>query len=527
MAGKIFINYRRDDSISTAGRLHDRLAQTFGRKNLFMDVDQIPAGFDFVEYLHSQVAACDVFLAVIGPNWLNAKDDDGRRRFDNPDDYVTVEIAAALARSIPVIPVLVDGALTPKADKLPDSVKPLVRRNAVEVRNTQFGRDAEALANKVREALKIARPAMGRWPFLATATAWLKAPGQWRTVAGSAMALLLVGWIGLYEMGLPVWVPWAAQPDSPRAAAEAELQRLKEEVQRQSKAAAAAEAKRKAAEAELQQIKEEVERQTKAAADAEAKLKAAETEQQRLAGLQEEDQRKARAAADVEAKRKAAEAEQQRLAALKAEEQRQVRAAADVEAERKAAEAEQQRLKEEVQRQAKAVVDPPAMVSATGLFTIRTNTQVIGVSDDIPRYVPSISDCERNCAKLASCKVFSYNRSSGVCYRYTQVPSVALNEKFDSGIRIEQSNSPKAALPATQSAPTVATGPFTIRSNTEAIGSPPVDGKPVRSIGECEQSCTQSATCKIFTFRKSTAMCYTYSDATFVPSDYFVTGIRQ
>ena len=85
---KIFINYRRDDLIGTAGRLHDRLAQTFGRKNLFMDVDHIPAGVDFVDYLHSQVAACDVFLAVIGPNWLDAKDDDGRRRFDNPDDFV-------------------------------------------------------------------------------------------------------------------------------------------------------------------------------------------------------------------------------------------------------------------------------------------------------------------------------------------------------------------------------------------------------------------------------------------------------
>jgi hypothetical protein len=131
MAGKIFINYRRDDSPGTAGRLHDRLAQTFGRNNLFMDVDHIPAGVDFVDHLHSQVAACDVFLAVIGPNWLNAKDERGRRRFDNPDDFVTIEIAAALARNIRVIPVLVDGARTPKADRLPDSVKPLARRNAV------------------------------------------------------------------------------------------------------------------------------------------------------------------------------------------------------------------------------------------------------------------------------------------------------------------------------------------------------------------------------------------------------------
>src|SRR5260370_19406749 len=175
----IFINYRRDDSISTAGRLHDRLAQTFGRKSLFMDVDHIPAGVDFVDYLHSQVAACDVFLAVIGPNWLNAKDDRGRRRFDNPDDFVTIEIAAALARNIRVIPVLVDGACTPKADELPDSVKPLVRRNAVEVRNTHFGRDAEALANKVGEALKDAPAVPRRGPFGASAAGRSRAPGRW------------------------------------------------------------------------------------------------------------------------------------------------------------------------------------------------------------------------------------------------------------------------------------------------------------------------------------------------------------
>jgi len=188
MAGKIFINYRRDDSIGTAGRLNDRLAQTFGRNNLFMDVDNIPAGVDFVEYLQSQVAACDVFLAIIGPNWLDSKDDDGRRRFDNPDDYVAIEIAAALARKIRVIPVLVDGARTPKADKLPDSVKPLVRRNAVEIRNTQFGRDAEALATKIREALEGARQVTQHGQSLATAAAWFTAPGRWRAMTASAAA---------------------------------------------------------------------------------------------------------------------------------------------------------------------------------------------------------------------------------------------------------------------------------------------------------------------------------------------------
>ena len=123
MAGKIFINYRRDDSIGMAGRLHDRLAQTFGRDKLFMDVDHIPAGADFVAHLNSQVAACEVVLVVIGRNWLRAKDKAGQRRLHQSDDFVAIEIAAALARNIRVIPVLVDGARMPKESELPDSLK--------------------------------------------------------------------------------------------------------------------------------------------------------------------------------------------------------------------------------------------------------------------------------------------------------------------------------------------------------------------------------------------------------------------
>ncbi|MGB7656844.1 MAG: toll/interleukin-1 receptor domain-containing protein, partial [Pseudolabrys sp.] len=152
--GAIFINYRREDSISTAGRLYDRLSQTFGRKNIFMDVDHIPAGVDFVTHLNSQVAACNIILVVIGPHWLEAKDENGGRRLDSPDDFVVIEIATALAREIRVIPVLVDGASMPKAGELPDPLKALARRQAVEVRQLHFGRDAEALVERVNEALE-------------------------------------------------------------------------------------------------------------------------------------------------------------------------------------------------------------------------------------------------------------------------------------------------------------------------------------------------------------------------------------
>ena len=148
MAGKIFINYRRDDSIGMAGRLHDRLAQTFGRDKLFMDVDHIPVGADFVAHLNTQVAACEVVLVVIGRNWLRAKDKAGQRQLHQPDDFVAIEIAAALARDIRVIPVLVDGARMPKESELPDSLKPLARRQAVDVRHSHFGHDAEALVKE-------------------------------------------------------------------------------------------------------------------------------------------------------------------------------------------------------------------------------------------------------------------------------------------------------------------------------------------------------------------------------------------
>jgi uncharacterized protein YecT (DUF1311 family) len=153
MAGNIFINYRREESGHVAGRLHDSLAPTFGGDKLFMDVDNIPVGRDFEDYLNSQVAVCDAMLAVIGPNWLTAKDETGQRRLDNPEDFVVIEIAAALARNIPVVPVLVDGARMPKASELPESLKPLARRQAIQVRHTNFRSDAEALTKKMREAL--------------------------------------------------------------------------------------------------------------------------------------------------------------------------------------------------------------------------------------------------------------------------------------------------------------------------------------------------------------------------------------
>ena len=117
MAPKLFISYRRDDSAGYAGRVHDRLQREFGPDLLFMDVDFIPLGVNFSKVLVEEVAKCDVLLAVIGPDWLDARDEKGRRRLETPDDFVRVEIGTALKRGIPVIPILLEGTRVPKADR--------------------------------------------------------------------------------------------------------------------------------------------------------------------------------------------------------------------------------------------------------------------------------------------------------------------------------------------------------------------------------------------------------------------------
>ncbi len=130
MTQRIFISYRRQDSRGDAGRIYDRLLPTFGETGLFMDVAHIPLGVNFVRVLREEVAKCHVLLAVIGPNWLEARDDDGSRRLDNPNDFVRVEIAAALARDIPVIPILLEGTKMPKAAALPADLHELAQELA-------------------------------------------------------------------------------------------------------------------------------------------------------------------------------------------------------------------------------------------------------------------------------------------------------------------------------------------------------------------------------------------------------------
>jgi hypothetical protein len=152
MRGKIFISYRREDSRGAAGRIYDRLEHHFGQDHIFMDVDAIEPGEDFVQAIENAVSSTDIFLVVIGPNWLNATDNSGNRRLDNPEDFVRVEVVSALKRDVRVIPVLVDKATMPRSIDLPEDLKLLSRRNAIEISHTRFSMDAERLIRSIELA---------------------------------------------------------------------------------------------------------------------------------------------------------------------------------------------------------------------------------------------------------------------------------------------------------------------------------------------------------------------------------------
>jgi TIR domain len=154
----VFISYRRADSSADAGRLYDALRRRFGRENLFMDVDSLRPGEDWVVAVEAAVTGCDVLLAVIGPTWADAADRDGQVRLYNELDRVRLEIEAALRNNKPVIPVLVEGATMPSADQLPDSLKPLLRRHAIRISHPTFESDLGALVRALRTIERSRRP---------------------------------------------------------------------------------------------------------------------------------------------------------------------------------------------------------------------------------------------------------------------------------------------------------------------------------------------------------------------------------
>lgn len=153
--GNIFISYRRGLDSNAAGRLYDRLERHFDRSRLYFDIDSIPLGVDFAAHIDAEVAKCDVQLVVIGPGWVRQIE-----RLQNPDDFVRIEIEAALKRpDIPVIPVLFEGTEMPKREDLPDSLHALVGRNAIRLPHTQFSQIVDGrLVPALRDAVSVVHP---------------------------------------------------------------------------------------------------------------------------------------------------------------------------------------------------------------------------------------------------------------------------------------------------------------------------------------------------------------------------------
>ena len=152
MSQGIFISYRRSDSSGYAHALAARLVQQFETTSVFMDVDSLEPGVDFVETIGNSLSSCKILLALIGNNWTGTQEG-SHPRITGDSDYVRAEVAEALARGIRVIPILIDNATMPQVKELPDNLKPLTRRQAIEWSNTRFNSDLDWIVESTKKAI--------------------------------------------------------------------------------------------------------------------------------------------------------------------------------------------------------------------------------------------------------------------------------------------------------------------------------------------------------------------------------------
>ncbi len=207
----VFISYRRDDTAGWAGRLHEELEQRLGRGRVFRDVDTLTAGDDFDAAIRARLAQCRACVVLIGPRWLAPATAGGERRLDRADDYVALEIGAALARpDVLVVPVLVGGAAMPAAAELPEALRTLARRHAMSVRDETWEADMDRLAlvldGDARRADEAAAgAAAGRPPRR-------PARGAAYAVAGAAIVGAVAIAVALSRSGAPA-APDSSRPD--------------------------------------------------------------------------------------------------------------------------------------------------------------------------------------------------------------------------------------------------------------------------------------------------------------------------
>ena len=150
----IFLSYRRTDVPDAVGRVYDNLRTTFRRHEVFKDVDSVPVASDFRIVINRALKDCRIVLVAIGPNWLDAKDKNGNRRLDDPNDYVRMELESALERRVPMIPILLSGATVPPAEALPETLRPLAFLQALPVRgDPDFATDISRLKRDIKRLL--------------------------------------------------------------------------------------------------------------------------------------------------------------------------------------------------------------------------------------------------------------------------------------------------------------------------------------------------------------------------------------
>jgi hypothetical protein len=204
---EIFICYRREDSSGHSGRLYDRLIQHFGKERVFLDVGRIRIGDDFVKIIDRAVSDSRAMIVVIGEDWLAATDASGRRRLDDHQDYVRTEIAAGLRKSIRVIPVLVQQAKMPKAEELPEDLRPLSTKQALEISETRWDYDVGLLIDAIEEELKQAADQQTDTGGSSQKTIITPAPPpppppipRWLIVLALIILASLGGWWGIYQL---------------------------------------------------------------------------------------------------------------------------------------------------------------------------------------------------------------------------------------------------------------------------------------------------------------------------------------
>jgi hypothetical protein len=217
-AQKVFICYRRGETAAYAGRLYDAMVARFGEENVFMDVD-MPPGVDFERRITEVVSGCVALLIVMGPNWASTTEGEGRR-IDNPRDFVRLEVETGLHRpDVTPIPVLVNGARMPRREDLPEEIRDIARRNAIELSNGRWTYDVGRLMEALDELLPDSRPARGPAPTPPPAPSE-PIPLGWRLVLEG---MLLAGGTAVVGRLVGQLLPSGGKPkdsESPREVAE-------------------------------------------------------------------------------------------------------------------------------------------------------------------------------------------------------------------------------------------------------------------------------------------------------------------